>query len=486
VANSELFFYCLIFFLAGIVTGSFLFLEGFYLFCLFLILFFCSLIFFSRNRFFYVLIMATVFVFGWWRYDLSLPDCSRPKNLCYHNGQNVAFIGKIAQVSNSPDSQRLEISAFEVEADNMAVSGKIQTTTGIFPKFNVGDIVSVNCELQGLEEIKQSGFAKYLSSRRVYSSCWNPEITVLDSSSASIAGFWGMVRRFLSERINLTLPEPTASLIRGMMLGDGAGMPKYLKDRFSRLGLTHVIAISGSHIAIVCSVLLACFLTAGVSRPRSFWPIFWIVVFYVILVGAPASAVRSAIMGLMILFSQKIGRLSRSKNVLISAAALMALENPQIIIGDVGFQLSFAAVWGLIYITPIIKKHFSIFPEFLQLREIVVATCAAQLSTMPLILFHFGNFSFISFFANLLILPAIPLLTVLGLAQTVVAGISVLFGKIIGFPVWVICVYWLEVSKWLDGLPFSDWGLGQISLLSAIISYLIIFVWVWLAGKKMV
>lgn len=484
--KSELFFYCLISFVAGIVMGNFLFLEGFYLFCCFLILLFCSLIFFRHSRFFYISILTAVFIFGWWRYGLSLPDCSQSKNLCNYNGQNFEFIGRVTQVSNSSDSQRLEISAIKFKDGDASLSGKVQTTLGIFPRFNMGDVVSVNCKLQGLNEIKQASFAKYLSSRRIYSSCWDPEITILNSDDVSIVGFWGSLRRFFSGRVNLTLQEPAASLMRGMMLGDGAGMPKYLKDRFSRLGLTHVIAISGSHIAIVCSVLLACFIAIGVSRPRSFWPIFWIVVFYVVLVGAPASAVRSAIMGLMVLFSQKIGRLSRSKNILASAAALMALENPQIIIGDVGFQLSFAAVWGLVYIAPLIKKYFSVFPEFLQLREIMVATCAAQLSTLPLILFHFGRFSFISLLANLLILPVIPLLTILGLVQVIGASISLILGKIIGFPVWVICVYWLEVSKWLDSLPFSDFGLGQIGSITAVAFYFLMFVWVWLAGKKMI
>lgn len=464
--------------------GSFLFLEGFYLFCCFLILLVCSLIFFQYSRFFYILILLTIFIFGWWRYELSLSNCSQEKNICYYNNQNFEFIGRITKISNGSDNQRLEISAIKFKDKDIFLSGKIQTMTGIFPRLNMGDVIDISCKLQGLDQVKQVSFVKYLSSRRIYSFCWNPKIIILNSNDKSIVKFWGFLRHFFSNRINFTLSEPTASLMRGMILGDGEGMPKYLKDRFSRLGLTHVIAISGSHIAIVCSVLLTCFIAIGVSRPRAFWPIFLIIIFYVVLIGVPASAVRSAIMGLMILFSQKIGRLSRSKNVLASTAALMALENPQIIMGDIGFQLSFAAVWGLTYIAPLIKKYFFIFPEFLQLREIMIATCAAQLSTMPLILFHFGRFSFISLLANLLVLPIIPLLTILGLVQVIIASISLFFGKIIGFLIWIICIYWLEISKYLDGLFFSNFGLGQISSITTFLLYLFMFIWIWLAKKE--
>jgi len=485
VSNSELFFYCLIFFLAGIVIGNFFFLENFYLFCLVLILFFSSLILFHYKLFFYVLIITTAFVFGWWRFIFSLPDCSQMNNICHYNSQKLELIGTITQVFDSFNNQRLEISATKIKNSQIILSGKVQTTIGLFPRFNVGDQVLINCKLQGLTEIKQTSFVKYLSSRKIYSVCWNPEIVLLNMTGKNNLSILGLIRNFLATKINLTLSEPTASLMRGMILGDSSGIPKYLKDRFSRLGLTHIIAISGSHIAIICSILLSCFLAVNISRPRAFWPIFWLIVFYVILVGAPASAVRSAIMSLMVIFSQKIGRLSRSKNILASAAALMALENPQIIMNDIGFQLSFAAVWGLVYITPIIRKYFFIFPDFLQLRDIITTTCAAQLSTLPLILFNFGNFSFISFFANLLILPIIPLLTVLGLIQVISASLSLFLGKIIGFPVWLICVYWLEISKWLDNFIFSNWNLQQIGLLGMIVFYLFIFGIVWF-NKKMI
>lgn len=481
--HSEIFFYSLIFFIGGIIIGDFFLWESFYLFCSLLLLF-LGLLIFNRNRLIvYFLILIIAFILGWWRQIIATPNCFSPQNLCYYQGKNLDIVGKVVEVNEKTDSQSLKIIVLQL-VGGIKISGKIQLITNLFPQYQVGDHLKINCQLQGLQNIKSPTLARYLISQGINSLCQNFVITKYYSKSFSIDNFWGYLKSFLSKRLNLTLTEPSASLMRGMILGDASGIPPFLKSRFADLGLTHIIAISGSHIAIICSVLLNCLVAVGVGRSKTFLLISLIIISYVILIGAPASAVRSAIMGLLILAAQKIGRLSRAKNILTLTAALMALENPKIILGDIGFQLSFAAVWGLIYLAPLIKNYFSFLPNFFQLSEIIITTCSAQLATLPLILFYFGRFSIISLLANLLILPIIPLLTILGLIQVISAGLSLTLGKIIGFPVWLICLYWLEVSQWLIKLPISQWRLEQFNIIGVVIFYLLIFILFVFLRKK--
>lgn len=480
--KAEIFFYCLLAFIGGVVLGGFLFLDLFFLFCLWLVsIFFLIYSCFGRKHFLSFLIIAC-FLFGWMRFEISLPDCSREDLLCRYNGQEIVFSGAVIRVDSSGDRQQLRLRAENYGSKK--IKGGAYLSSATYPLIRQGDLLKVSCLLQGLENIKQEGFAKYLSRQGIYSVCQHPEIEIIGRQELSSNGLIGGLRFYLAGRMNRTLPEPSASLMRGMILGDGAGLPKEFKDMFSQLGLSHVIAISGSHIAIVCSVLLSIFIAFGFSRQKSFVPIVAITIFYVVLVGSPASAVRSAIMGLMVLFAQRIGRLSRSRNLLATAAAVMALSNPQVIMGDVGFQLSFIAVWGLIYISPLIKDYFKIFPKAFQINEIMIATFAAQLSTLPLILFQFGKFSFISFIANLLILPIIPALTILGLIQAIVSSMSIVGGKLVGFPVWLLCSYWIETAQWLSRLPMSGWGLGQINPVIALSAYFLMFFWIWRSHQK--
>jgi competence protein ComEC len=90
----------------------------------------------------------------------------------------------------------------------------------------------------------------------------------------------------------------------------------------------------------------------GLARPKAFWVAFIGIVIYVVMIGFPASAVRAAIMGILAIYAQKIGRSSSMMSLIVLAAAIMLALNPLLLLYDVGFQLSFLAVIGLIYFSP--------------------------------------------------------------------------------------------------------------------------------------
>ncbi|HLC99926.1 MAG TPA: ComEC/Rec2 family competence protein, partial [Patescibacteria group bacterium] len=164
---------------------------------------------------------------------------------------------------------------------------------------------------------------------------------------------------------------------------------------------------------------------------------------------------RAATMGLLVLFAERIGRRKSGLTLLLFAAAAMLLWNPKILFADAGFQLSFLATFGLLEIVPRIEQYFKWFPDILGLRTIFVATLSAQLMTLPVIISTFHLVSLVAPITNLLVLPLVPLVMLLGVITGFVGMVSIPAGSIVGFfaliPIW----YELFVVQFFSSAPFS-------------------------------
>jgi len=432
---------------------------------------------FTRQKFFWLIVFVLCFWGGCWRYNLVLPDCANDDDLCFYNNQDISFIATVGK--SFRNSGRQSLFASEVVISGKKSHGQALLYATAYPQFDYGDKIRVRCRLTDTNEIDVKGYVRYLARYDIYAYCQKAEISFLSSDDLAPTEKFFRLRRWLSGRVNQALPEPASALVRGMILGGGDDFSQYYKNIFSQLGLTHVIAISGSHMVVVVMILMVLFIGLGLSRPKAFWPIVAMVFLYTALVGYPASAVRSAIMAMLVLYAQKIGRLTQAGNFLIFAAAIMVAINPKILMSDVGFQLSFMAVWGLIYLSPFVKEKFSFVTDKFELQEIISATVSAQLATLPLMLFYFGRFSFLSLVANLLILPLAPLMMVMGMIEVLLAAWFLPAAIIFGWPLWLLCWYWFKVAEFLAGLPISNWGLGQINIWGVVILYGLLFLSVW-------
>lgn len=479
-AKSEIFFYCLIFFVAGSFTGNFFVLPAFAIFCCCLALLLAAIFSgFSARRSVaaIILLFGVSFSFGLFRYEITYPDFSDRHKIYYYNETKTEFYGRIEKIEIS-DSQKitLEVSKLSSGKNIIAASGKVLITESLYPAYRIGDELKVNCELKTPGVINGFDYGRYLSKDGIYSICSFAESTLVKSGSKfSPARLIFVFRRYLAERLNASISEPQVSLYRGVLLGDGKGLPEEYAAMFKNLGLTHIIAISGDHIAIIAAALLQILIALGVSRPKAFWPLVALISFYVMLVGAPASAVRAAIMALSMMYAQKIGRQGQIRNVLVLAAAVMILFNPRILLQDVGFQLSFMAVWGLAYISPLIEKKIEAWPDYFRVKEILLATTSAQIATLPLLLYYFGQFSPISLLANILILPIIPFLTIWGLANLCVLAVSIPLGQLMGLVSWLLAAYWISVSELISKVPFGYFTINNFDLFGLIGLYILIF-----------
>ena len=428
-----------------------------------------------------VILFSCSFIFGLWRYNLTVPDYDDVGRIYHYSSSSQEFIGQIKNIDRRIDGQKLTVrsESLRTAAGYLQADGLVLVSQPLYPEYRLSEKVKVNCYLERPGMIEDFDYGKYLAKQDIFVVCAFADVAKISPPSDwSFPAQFFRFKQYLTRSLNASVSEPEASLLRGILLGDGRGLPAELSVIFSDLGLTHIIAISGDHIAIVAAALLQLLIAFGISRPKAFWPLAIIISLYVALVGAPASAVRAAIMALSVMYAQKIGRASQVKNVLVLAAALMILFNPRILLGDVGFQLSFMAVWGLAYISPLWATFLQKMPDLFRTKEILTATLSAQIATSPLLLFYFGKLSLISIAANILILPVIPFLTLWGLMNLSVSAIYLPLGRLMGYVSWLLCAYWIEISDLLHAVPFGFFNLGDFGLLEFVIVYGFIFI-VW-------
>jgi competence protein ComEC len=218
----------------------------------------------------------------------------------------------------------------------------------------------------------------------------------------------------LSQALANSLPEPAASLAGPLVWGGAGQISAEWRQRLAITGLSHITAVSGFNISLLLVLFIDNFIILG-------WPRRWatisaslVIAIYVLVIGAPASAVRAGLFGLLLVWGRYCGRLGRSGHLLLISAAVMLAINPFYFWGDLGFSLSFAAVFGLLYWTELWQKWLRRIPllRLPLISENLAVTLAAQMWTWPLIFWQFGQISMIAPLANLLVVWALPWLTV--------------------------------------------------------------------------
>lgn len=266
--------------------------------------------------------------------------------------------------------------------------------------------------------------------------------------------------------------DPVASLLAGILLGDETGISPSLKTAFNDTATRHIVAISGFNISIIAGLALS-LASRHFGVRRGVWIAAGCVIGYTVLVGAQASVVRAAIMGLVVLGSQLAGRDQHSLNTLAFTAALMALINP-LVLWDVGFQLSFTATLGLVVMAePMQHAAASALEARLPtawaarlkgpLSEYVLLTLAAQIFTLPLLLYHFGRLSLIALPANILILPLQPAILIFGGLSLLLGMLLTGLGQLFALLAWLLASLTISIVEWLSSPSWAAFSVGAFS-----------------------
>lgn len=274
-------------------------------------------------------------------------------------------------------------------------------------------------------------------------------------------------------------PEPIASFAQGILTGTaGMRIDARFMDALRATSTLHLIAVSGYNVTVVSSYAYRFF--QWLTMPRK---VIWILVLafillFVVFVGAPASAVRAGIMASLVVIAERFYRAGYARNALAFAAAVMLFIQPSAIF-DLGFQLSFLATIGIVFVAPVLQtlgSHNKQEPS--AFRELAMETGAAQSLVLPVLLLKNGALSLIGMAANFVVVPLIPA----AMAISAVAGASALvfepLGKIAAFVSLPFFAFLTNSIEWFASLPFASTRNVSVSLGWVVAYYAVLGVWV--------
>lgn len=302
---------------------------------------------------------------------------------------------------------------FNVKLENKNNS-TVLVETRKYPEVEYGDKILIKGEVERVKG--ESSYEKYLYKNNVVGLVSFPsKIEILDVNKASkIKYLLYNLRNKSAITFQRVLSPLKAAFINGLTLGGYSGFSEEFRGDMEKSGTTHLVALSGYNISVLVWVCMAFFLYFF-RKKTSILITLLIIAGFVIMTGAEASVIRAAIMGGLIVIASYFGRFYDLKNALALAALLMVLFNPKVLVYDVGFQLSFLALLGIVYIKPLIDKFLGFQNQgFMAWKENLTVTTAAQLAVFPLLMIRFEYFSLSSLFANVAILELIPITMSLG------------------------------------------------------------------------
>ena len=459
----DIFFFSIVFFLIGILAASFG--IGFPVISVFAAL--SAVIFLLwkvlKEQKSVILVFLVVFILiGAGYYKL---DDSKFKDNKIDFNKKINFSGLVTEDPQySSNTQILTVKLDE------SYKGKIQVKLMLYPQFHYGDKISFRGKI---EKPPLDSYASYLVKERINGLANFPDAKLEKSGLGSpIKSALFRFKNSIIASYQKVLTPKQAALLSGLIFGERGKIDKDFKNAMSLSGTTHLTALSGQNITIIVVAIAA---AVGLIFPQ-FWTFITtilIILGFVAMTGFDASAVRATIMGFTVLLANLVGRIYNPRNSIALAAFLITFLNPKSLVFDVGFQLSFMAVLGIIYLRPALKilLRFGDKPGFLAWRENLLMTLSAQLATAPVLIVVFGGFSLLAFLANILILLFIPLTMSLGFFMGLFGFISYYLALIVGFLASLLLDYEIFIINFFAkiSLPinpnFSFWGVLAYYLL---------------------
>ena len=413
-----------------------------------------GLSFSRRSRSFAIMALCAGLAIGLWHGGREQAALARYET---YYGKQVTLVGVINEDVSHGDKGDIRMQLRDIRINGQRFHGKVWASTVPSSKQDVrrSDTIQLRGKLQ-------EGFGSLAASM---SSATPSGLTrTSDNDKALLARDW------FAGGIREAIPEPAASLGSGFLTGQHSDLPGDLSDELKIVGLTHAVVASGSNLTILVGFTRRLFGKASkyVATMGGTLMTFG----FVMVTGFSPSMTRAGLVTGLSLAAWYYGRRIHPLVLLPFAAAITVAANPGFVWGDIGWYLSFSAFAGVLILAPLIQDYFwgkDYKPNLFM--EILIGTTAAQIATMPVILFSFGTYSSYALLANMLVLPLIPIAMALTFAAGVAGvAVSASISQVIGLPAGLVMDYMLKVIHWVASLPGAQGEVG-FSQLALVISY---------------
>lgn len=417
--------------------------------------FICLIISWRRARLIslYLAIMSGFFL-GWWRGGIYMNEVRYLSSL---SKDSVVLVGTALTDSIYDDKSQVSFTMgnlVQTEPSARKIVGKVGVAGFGENMIYRGDKVIV----RGKFYPARGSMVAYLS----YSQ--------LDVVARSKSFVFSLTRRFNAGLLNV-LPEPLGSFAMGLLIGQRNTLPNEVTAILSAVGLSHIIAVSGYNLTIMMRAGRKLF--GGRSKYRVFLGSQALIVVFLLVTGLSASIVRAAIISTLSLGAWYYGRKIKPLVLILFTAALTALWSPLYIWSDLGWWLSFLAFFGVLVLGPLVRRRlFSGQPRGL-LGELVMETMAAQIMTLPMVLYIFKTSNFLALPTNVLVVPLIPLAMLLSFVAGLAGMILPAWAGWVAWPARWLLTYLLDIATLFARVPHMQFR-TKVNLAAMLFMYFVL------------
>ena len=476
ITKSRAFLILSLSFIFGIFWRSFFEMNLMFLYFFILVSIIVLAVFYRNKTIAMVSLGIIFFVFGFWMTGSKLEKINNA-NL---DGKEISEKVVVAKEPIEKDKYQNVI----VKTENNL---KILLNANLYSNLNYGDELDLKCTLK-IPENREGEFdyRMYLAKDGIFYLCQNAAYQKTGKNKGNkiylaIINF----KNRLSNNINSVIPQPEAALANGLIFGGTSQLSKDVSNNFSKTGLSHIVAVSGYNVTIIAEYLMILGIFLGLWRKQAFWFAIVGIFLFVLSVGFPSSAIRAGVMGSLLLWAMKNGRLADSFNAIIFASGIMLLLNPLLLRWDIGFQLSFLATLGIVELSPFWEQHVFKKVKYTNFLENVFLTLSATIFVLPIIMYNFHTLSVVSLLANFLVLLVVPL-SMLFVFLTAIVG---LIWQPISLPLaWVAFMplkYIIETVNYLASLSWSSRTVDNFNVFYLIAWYVILFLGITIIKKSL-
>ena len=275
------------------------------------------------------------------------------------------------------------------------------------------------------------------------------------------------------------LPQEEAAIAIALFLGDSTMLDEKQKSTFSDASLSHVLAVSGMHVAYVISGVTL--ITSKMGKRKSKYILIFSLIFFCQLTGGSPSVCRAVIMGILMIVSKLIYRKSDTLNNISLACLIIILCNPYYIL-NLGFQLSFLGTLGIVLFNSKVENQINKIPA--KIRSIVAVSISANILIIPVLMYYFNTFSLIFLISNLLVTVILSAMFFCGYITVIVSLFSVNIAELFAYVLKLSIMIFEKIATISSNIPFVRFTVVTPNFFEIMVYYLFIFYLFYFYKKK--
>lgn len=484
--RNKIFIFFLFSFFVWVFAGNILFDFALIVIFLCIVMMFLIVLLWSLKKHHLFLFFIWFWIVFWWLYSWVNNYFLSQKKLFiepfYNQSQSIIWeIESLYKKSSNYNSYVVKIYSLNDIASPNIYALMYYPKNYILEKW---DILSFESKITQIDNFTENfNYKKFLQSKNIYFQLFVNNVDIIEKKEfPKWRQFILDTRKNILDIVYNMYPKDEAVFLAGILIGAREDMDEELSNNFNNSWLTHLVAVSGFNITII--IIFLWFLL-------KFFPVFIrtfiicvSIIFFVLLVWDNVPVVRAWIMWLIGYFIIISGRKADSLTLLLFTAFVMTLYNPLYLNYDSSFHLSFLAVVGLLYFQTFWTKIFFFLPSLFAIKESFVLTMSALTTTLPIMIFSFGQLTFFAPITNMLVWWVIPFAMLFWFLSV----IGQIFSSTIGFIFWFINYFFLKyvilvanyfwsLEFWVIKIDFWMYSIYLEILYFFILIFLIIYFW---------